>query len=386
MRRLLLILLLLSTISLYGDMREDLLEALNSKQYIMIRQLLSENADLEKKDDSGLSLLSEMVKSGNSEMVQLLLQYGANINSIDSKGYTALHYAVELGYKNIAELLILNNAETNSISNLDETPVYLALKNNDIEITELLIQNGGELDFIPEIDPIMKDYLTMRVNIRNKLYGLDFLNRTELMEAVFAEDYKLIELLIFEGADVNEQNEMGLTALMMASGLGNNYITRLLLKNKSDMSITDIDGLSALSYTMLHNNNLIIDELLEVSETIDSQALFYALFEEKKENLARLLKLSETPDVFDPSGRSLLMYASYLGDFFAMRRIIENKGNVNLSDESGMTALKYCMLGMKDPDEDYYQIITKLVKSGAVSTGLTHSDPEIAKALKGFRE
>jgi len=385
MRRVLLICLLIPTMSLYGDMRQDLMNALNDKQYIMIRSLLGQGADIEKKDEMGISPLSEMVKSGNNEMVQLLLQYGANINSIDNNGYTALHYAVDLGYQNIAELLILNGAETNSISNSDETPVFLALQNNDIKITELLIKNGGELDFIPMIDPVMEDYLSMRVTIRNKLYGLDFLHRTELMEAVFAGDYKLVELMIFEGANVNEQNEMGLTALMMSSGLGDIYITRLLLKKGADASITDADGLTALSYAMLKDKILIIDELLEVSRSIDPNALFYALFEGKKENLSRLLKLSDTADVFDLSGRSLLMYASYLGDYYAVRKIIENDGDVNLSDSSGMSALKYCMKGMKEESEDYYQIATILVDNGAVSMGLTHSDPEMAKALKGFR-
>ncbi|MBI9097706.1 MAG: ankyrin repeat domain-containing protein, partial [Spirochaetaceae bacterium] len=317
--------------------------------------------------------------------VQLLLQYGANINSIDNKGYTALHYAVELGYQNIAEMLILAGAETNSINNNDETPVYLTLRNNDIKITELLIQNGGELDFIPEIDPIMRDYLNKRVSIRNKLYGLDFLHRTELMEAVFAGDYRQAELLLYNGADINEQNEMGLTALIMASGLGNIYITRLLLKRGANSELSDTDGLTALSYAMLRDNTLIVDELLEKTDSIDPNALFYSLFEGKKEYLSRLLELSETPDVFDQSGRSLLMYAAYLGDYYAVRKIIENNGRINLSDDNSLSPLEYCLLGMKETDEDYYQIVSELVDNGAVSTGLTHSDPEMIKALKGFR-
>jgi ankyrin repeat protein len=178
MRPFLLILFLFSSFYLYADMSEDLINALNGKRYLMIRNLLSQGANIEEKDSQGLSPLSLMAKNGNSDMVKLLLQFGANINSIDNRGYTALHYAVDKGFFNIAELLILNGAETNSISNADETPVYISLKNNDIKMTELLIQNGGELDFIPEIDPIMENYLSMRVTIRNKLYGLDFLHRT----------------------------------------------------------------------------------------------------------------------------------------------------------------------------------------------------------------
>ena len=385
MRPVLTVLFLFSTFSLFGDMRSDLVDALNDKRYIQIRYLLSEGSDIEKKDHQGLSPLSLMVQSGNNDMVRQLLQYGANINSIDNDGNTALHYAVKMGYLNIAEMLLLAGAETNSINNYDETPLYLSLDDNDFKITELLIKNGGELDFIPMIDPIMENYLRMRVSIRNKLYGLDFLHRTELMEAVFAGDYKLAELLIFNGSDVNEQNEMGLTALMMSSGLGNTYITRLLLKKGADISIEDADGLTALSYSMLHDNSLVVEELLEDIHRIDPQSLFYALFEQKKENLSQLLKRADSPDVFDKSRRNLLMYACYLGDYFAVRKIIENDGKVNLSDDSDMNALKYSLLGMKEANEDYYQIVSALVENGAVSGRLTHSDPEMAKALKGFR-
>lgn len=385
MRLVLTVLFLFSTISLFGDMRSDLVDALNSKRYIQIRYLLSEGADIEKKDERGLSPLSLMVQSGNNDMVRQLLKYGANINSIDNEGNTALHYAVRMGYLNIAEMLLLTGAETNSINNDDETPLYLSLGNNDFKLTELLIKNGGELDFIPIIDPIMGNYLRMKVSIRNKLYGLDFLHRTELMEAVFAGDYKQAEMLIFNGSPVNEQNEMGLTALMMSSGLGNTYITRLLLKNSADISIKDVDGLTALSYSMLHDNPLVVEELLEMTNTIDSQSLFYALFEQKKKNLSQLLKRADSPDVFDNTGRNLLMYACYLGDYFAVRKIVENNGDVNLSTDTDMNALKYALLGMKEANEDYYQIVSELVESGAVSGSLTHSNPEMAKALNGFR-
>lgn len=385
MRAVLTILFLISTFSLFPEMRSDLIDALNGKRYIQIRYLLSEGANIENKDERGLSPLSLMVQSGNNDMVRLLLQYGANINSIDNNGNTALHHAVKMGYLNIAEILILSGAETNSINNDNETPLFLSLYDNDFAITELLIKNGGEMDFIPMIDPIMENYLRMRVSIRNKLYGLDFLHRTELLEAVFAGDYKLAELLIFNGSDVNEQNEVGLTALMMSSGLGNTYVTRLLLKQGADISIEDVDGLTALSYSMLQDNPLVVKELLEVTRMIDPQSLFYALFEQKKEKLSQLLKRADSPDVFDQSGRSLLMYASYLGDYFAVRRIVENNGNVNLSDDTGMNSLEYSLLGMKEADEDYYQIVSKLVENGAVSGSLTHSDPEMAKALKGFR-
>lgn len=373
-------------VMLFGNIQDDLVDALNSKMYLRIGSLLEQGADLDRKDDRGRSPLTVMVINGNTDMVRLLLQYGANINSIDNEGYTALHYAVEKGSLTIAQMLIQGGAETNSINNKEETPVYLALKNNDIAMTELLIKNGGELDFTPPIDPIMEDYLKSRVSIRNKLYGLDFLQRTELMVAVYEGDYRTADLLIYKGADVNEQNEMGLSALMMSAGLGDIYITRLLLKKGADPSLTDKDGVTALSYAMLKPGNLVVNELLEKEPYVDSRALFYSLFEGMKEHFSTLLDLSDSADVTDDADRSLLMYAAYLGDLYAVRRIIGKGGNLNFEDRSGKTALGYCVQGMRPPLEDYYQIASRLIAGGARKGNLTSADPEMEKALKGYRD
>ncbi len=385
MRRFLFIFILLSSLNLYGNINKEFIKALNEKKYVRITTLLEDGADIDKKDENGFSPLIAMTISGNHEMVQLLIKYGANISLIDNRGFTALHHAVELKMQNLAEILIENNAETNSISNKDETPVYLALKNNDIGMTELLIKNGGEIDLIPKIDPILEDYLRMRVSIRNRLYGLDYLVRTELMEAVFNGDYSLSLKLINDGADINEQNEMGLSPLMIAAGRGNSYLTRLLLKKGASISIEDEEGLTALSYSMLNNNKLVIIEILEKADSIDPYALFYALFEGKKEDLSILLKLSETVDVYEKSRRTLLMYAAYLGDLYAVRQVIDNYGRISLPDNNQMNALNYCILGMKEPDEDYYQIVSLLIEKGVYTEVITHPDPEMAKALKGYR-
>ena len=386
MRRIVLLgYLLLLAVSLHAGIQEDFIDALNNKMYMRVRSLLDQGAELEKKDEKGRSPLTLMVFNGNTDMIRLLLSYGSDINSIDNRGYTALHYAVESGQYNIAEILILAGAETNSINNNEETPVYLALKNNDIDMTELLIKNGGELNFLPMIDPVMEDYLKKRVSIRNKLYGLDFLQRTELMDAVFAGDYKQADFLLYKGAEVNEQNEVGLTALMISSGLGDIYITRLLLKKGADPTLTDKEGLQALSYAMLDQDNLIVKELLKHIEQIDPQGLFYALFEGQKQHFSTLLDLSEYGNIKDETGRTLLMYASYLGDLFSVRKIIKNGADLNLTDNNGRTALAYCVQGMKEPLEDYYQIASRLVDAGAEKRDINSSDPEMESALKGYR-
>ncbi len=385
MRLFLIFIFFLLTVNIYSNINDDFILALNEKKYVKVRELLNDGADINKKNNDEISPLTAMVIDGNQDMVQLLLTYGANVSMIDNEGFTALHHAVELERFAIAEILISGGAETNSISNNNETPVFLALENKDIKMVELLIKKGGEIDIIPPIDPILEDYLKMRVSIRNRLYGLDYLVRTELMEAVFLEDFRLSETLISEGADLNEQNEMGLTALMIAAGKGNSYLTRLLLNKGASVSLSDEQGLRALSYSMLNSNRLIVDELLEKQEQIDPNALFYALIEGKKEYFALLAEKAETLNIFDKNNRSLLMYASYIGDYFAVRRILEKDGKVNLTDYNNMSALNYCLLGMKEAGEDYYRIASALVEKGAYSQGLTHRDPEMTLALKGFR-
>ena len=70
----------------------------------------------------------------------------------------------------------------------------------------------------------------------------------ELLEAVKKGEYKKVEELIKRGANVNEKDNDGWTALMHAASRGHKEIVELLIKNGANVNEKGYNGRTALDY------------------------------------------------------------------------------------------------------------------------------------------
>ena len=162
------------------------------------REALNNKADVNVKDNWGVSALMLASVYGHLEVVKALLAANADVN-LRSKtaGLTALFYASSRGHLEIVKVLIEAGANVNIRgSDVGHTALFPACSEGRLEVVKVLLAAGTN------------------VNVQ------DVEGKTALMLSV--ANLKIVQALIAAGANVNLQNKHGKTALIYA--VYNGYI------------------------------------------------------------------------------------------------------------------------------------------------------------------
>jgi len=104
----------------------------------IIKLLVNEGADINSKDNNGITPLMAASMKGNLKAVNFLLSNGAKIDSYDYSKETALFKAAKEGYPKIVEKLIQAGAKTNMKNSKGNTPLRIAELNKNKEVIEIL--------------------------------------------------------------------------------------------------------------------------------------------------------------------------------------------------------------------------------------------------------
>ena len=178
----------------------------------------------------------------NSEIVKLLLKANANPNQENA---LALMIAAEQGYLDIIQQLLKYGADPNSISNIDgSTALHYVLQS----LTESLHKDNKENTSIK---------LTIIQQLIEKGANINIQNEDGLTVLMMATDEglsEIVELLLQNGADPNIHGDKGWTALMCACSHGNSKVAKNLLRYNANPQLVDNDGFTA-SIHALHSGN-----------------------------------------------------------------------------------------------------------------------------------
>ncbi len=230
-------------------------------------QLLDQGASVDARDRLGARPLSHAAKSGHPRMVDLLLAHGAPIDARNLAGATALYFAAEGSHISIAQRLIERGADVKLTGRSGISPIAAAaFAGNDV-IVEALLAHGAD-ERAPDdtgkppivyaaagarLD-VVKRLLARNIDI-NARYANDL---TLLMWASGPDEHapesqaaEVVGFLLDQGAHLDDRDDRGRTALMIAAEGGHADIANLLLARGADPSLKDKAGKRAADLTVL---------------------------------------------------------------------------------------------------------------------------------------
>lgn len=245
-------------------------------------------------------------KTGQTKVVQALLNSGADPNITNAEGDTPLAFAVLNGHTETVELLLsLPVKSVNVASKNKYVPLMCACQMGYTKIVELLVWNGANVNF---------------ANIHGQ---------TSLMLACINGHTEIVRVLLNNGANVNIAAGNGDTALMTSCYHGHIEIVKLLLANKADKKAVDIDGKTAV---MLASENKHEDIVSLLDEKVAST--------DKPESVSQDCTVKTQVNLVDSDGYSALMYAcKNAGRTEIVKALLSSGANPNFKNKKGQTAL-----------------------------------------------
>jgi len=233
----------------------------------LVTELLDHGASVDARDRFGARPLSHAARFGHLAMVDFLLARGAPIDARNLAGATALYVAAENNRTPVAQRLIERGADVNLPGRSGVTPVSAAAFRGNDAIVEALLARGaadrepdqtGKTPIVyaaaaARLDVVMR-LLSRRIDV-NARYPNEL---TLLMwacgpdeAAPEAEAVKVVQRLLEAGALVDDRDDRGRTALMIAAEGGRSGIVDVLLARGADRSLKDKAGKRAGDLTVL---------------------------------------------------------------------------------------------------------------------------------------
>ncbi|CAG9760193.1 unnamed protein product [Ceutorhynchus assimilis] len=243
----------------------------------VVEVLLEYNANVNLALKSGFTPLHISAQDGNLEISTMILNKGANVNAAGKNGITALHLAAKNGHAGVVKLLLECNAKFDSEFQFHNAPLLLecgaAVDNQDTDRSVLQLAVGiGSLLIVEEVLKYCPDINnatnrnSLEIAVRGcrgkgqkkqeeiakllisygaKLNTQDETGKTPIFYATKNADLKMIELLLTNGAIVEDDPEL----LYIALRKEYKEIVEALLQHDADINACDNYGRTALHFT-----------------------------------------------------------------------------------------------------------------------------------------
>jgi len=322
----------------------------------------------------------DMANSGDAQGISHLLKLDINLNETDSEGQSALHIASAAGNAEIVSILLIRGANIDLKNNSGETPLLLAVKAGKEDVVDILASAGADISIqdnfgnSPAAQALQSSPTMMKALLNSKNVNLPVIrNSTILHEAARTGLVDYLPVILSEGADINNTDSEGKTALdaALSSPVRQEQIecAAFLLKNGSlqpgdenwkyiveplrtgNLEIRFDYGLTALQLAAEKGQEGMVRYLLSNGADIDSRdqpgntALHVAVRKGYRTIATLLLDAGSDVNVRDYNGNAPIHESLTANDNFAMTTMLLDRGaDPNLKNGSGSTPLHMTVL------------------------------------------
>lgn len=279
------------------NLEEIIIEAINKSRLLIFTNLLKIDNNITKVKIENTEIIDYAIKKNRIDLAIALAEMGFDTTNYKSNSQQNIDNAlcVAISFKNIIKTqeLLENGANPNIIFGADETstPLLEAIKFNNQVLANILIKNKADVNYANKegISPLIQvaisryehvqqlidnganvdainpynnksilmyainegDQGLIRILIQNKVQlNKIVLDSFALMEAVILKKLSIVKLLATSGANIDQVNSQGQSALIKAvldPSKISNKIIKALMDNGANPNIADKNGDTAIS-------------------------------------------------------------------------------------------------------------------------------------------
>ncbi len=341
--------------------------------------------DINQINTGGDTALHTFSSTGNRNLVQWLLDHQANVNLKNDSGVTPLFAAVHHYHLDIAEMLLNAGADINATDDDDNLVIYELIEDltlgiekkakleSGCSLVKMLVNKGiainrknncGESSFMKMCSAKYPELVDLMLSKGAEINDRDNNSETPLFYAVRAGNIRITEMLVTAGVEVNTVNEGGEYPLELAFNDQMVEIVQLLLQHGADVSCLPEDA--DLGFQHLDINKRLLDAAMHGNHEVIEALL------NKGADINTISEMGYTPLMWS------VMKDYYIG---ASRLLMEAGANLNIQNHKGDTAL---LIALKESSGNTAEL---LIDNGADIhiQGNGSGFPEIPVALAAYK-
>ncbi len=196
--------------------------------------------------------------------------------------------------------------------------------------------------------------------------GVEFSERS-FLEQVENGNTEAVKLFIEGKININAENENGRTALMIASMYGFTEIGEILINAGADLNAQDNAGLTALHHSII--NGTVLFNILVASgadlhkKDSEGDSLLHSAARFKRKEMFDRLMLENIPfDIPNKEGFTPLSMSLYSREFGIAETLIKKGADLNFKNSGGVTPF---MLAVSAGRNSQPEIVKLMIKKGA---------------------